>query len=101
MKAKQTISHTGEFVRTLIWSFLFIGLAAAAPEADSVASARALAMAGKRPAALELLEKRLSEEPADSDARTLRGIVLSWDGRYDEARLDLEGVLARHRDNGD
>jgi YaiO family outer membrane protein len=88
-------------VRTLIWSLLFAALAAAAPAPDAVASARALAVAGNRPAALELLEKRLTEEPADSDARTLRGIVLSWDGRYDEARRDLEAVLARRHDDGD
>jgi len=88
-------------VRTLFLFVLCAGLSAAAPVADAVAAARGLATGGKRPEALQLLEKRLAEEPADADARTLHGIVLSWDGRYDEARRDLEVVLARHRDYGD
>ncbi|HYW46354.1 MAG TPA: YaiO family outer membrane beta-barrel protein [Bryobacteraceae bacterium] len=88
-------------MRALFLSMVCAGLAVAAPAADAVATARGLATGGKRPEALELLEKRLAEEPADADARTLHGIILSWDGRYDEARRDLEAVLARHRDYGD
>lgn len=66
-----------------------------------VAKARTLATTGHRPEALELLNQRLTERPADSDARVLRGVILSWDGHYDEARQDLEMVLAGHRDHGD
>lgn len=72
----------------------------AEPE-DPVAEARKLATTGHRPEALEMLNKRLAEKPTDSDARTLRGVILSWEGRYDEARSDLENVLAQHRDHGD
>jgi hypothetical protein len=87
-------------VRTLLLTVLCAVMAAAAPAADTVATARGLA-GGQRPEALQLLEQRLSEEPADSGARTLHGIILCWDGRYDEARWDLEAVLAHHRDYGD
>ena len=72
----------------------------AEPE-DPVAEARQLATSGHRPEALEMLNQRLAAKPADSDARTLRGVILSWEGRYDEARADLEYVLAVHRDHGD
>jgi YaiO family outer membrane protein len=68
---------------------------------DPVAEARKLATSGHRPEALEMLNQRLAEKPTDSDARTLRGVILSWEGRYDEARADLAYVLAVHRDHGD
>lgn len=77
-----------------------IGSTAPEPQ-DLVATARKLATSGHRPEALALLNKRLEEKRTDSDARTLRGIILSWDGHYDEARRDLEMVLAGHRDHGD
>ena len=85
------------------WFLLIIGaaLAAVAPAADTVAAARGLATSGKRPEALQILEQRLAQDPSDAEARTLRGIILSWDGSYDDARRDLEAVLERHRDYGD
>ncbi len=67
----------------------------------SVAEARARALGGKRIEALRMLDEILREDPVDSDALTLRGTVLSWEGRFDEARRDLEQVLARKRDHGD
>jgi len=74
----------------------------ASPENEGVvAKARRLATTGHRPEAIELLNQRLTERPTDSDARVLRGVILSWDGHYDEARRDLEMVLAGHRDHGD
>ncbi|HSN67929.1 MAG TPA: YaiO family outer membrane beta-barrel protein, partial [Thermoanaerobaculia bacterium] len=42
---------------------------------------------------LTLLEARLAEAPEDGDARTLYGIVLSWDARYDDARRELRRVI--------
>lgn len=48
-----------------------------------------------------MLEARLAAEPSDDDARLLHGLVLSWDGRYDEARQDLAAVVARHPDYRD
>ncbi|HLK47573.1 MAG TPA: YaiO family outer membrane beta-barrel protein [Bryobacteraceae bacterium] len=68
---------------------------------DVVATARQLATGGHRAEALEMLDKRLAEKRTDSDARVLRGVILSWEGRYDDARRDLEMVLAQHRDHGD
>lgn len=43
---------------------------------------------------LAILETHLAATPADVDARTLYGLMLSWDGRYDEARRELSRVLA-------
>ncbi len=48
-----------------------------------------------------MLAKRLAESPQDTDARTLYGTVLSWDGNYPEARKQLEQVLAASPGNGD
>lgn len=68
---------------------------------DAVSTARSLASRGDRSAALLVLDERLAEKPTDSDARVLRGIILSWEGRYDEARKDLETVLAQSPGHGD
>ena len=42
-----------------------------------------------------MLEKRLAEAPGDVDARLVYGLVLSWEGRYDEARVALRQVLTQ------
>lgn len=63
--------------------------------------ARRLAAEGKRGEALELLDRHLAAQPRDHDARTLRGTVLSWERRFDEARRDLGHVLDTNRDNAD
>src|SRR4051794_28479945 len=64
-----------------------------APEPqDPVRAARELATSGHRAEALLLLDQRLAEKPSDSDARVLRGVILSWESRYDEARGDLQQV---------
>jgi YaiO family outer membrane protein len=68
---------------------------------DVVSAARKLATTGRRAEALQMLDQRLAEKRTDSDARVLRGVILSWEGRYDDARRDLEMVLAQHRDHGD
>ena len=70
---------------------------------DPVAQARQLAFSGKehRGEALTMLQARLSEDPTDSDARVLYGIVLSWEGRYNESRDELKQVLAASPDHGD
>lgn len=65
--------------------------APAAVAQETVSRARELATAGHRVEALTMLEAHLASNPADNDARTLYGIVLAWEGRYEEARA----VLAR------
>ncbi len=72
-------------------------------DVDVVAKARNLSRQGKeyRGEALKLLEDRLAERPTDGDARTLYGVVLSWEGRYDESREQLSRVLARNPDHSD
>jgi YaiO family outer membrane protein len=42
-----------------------------------------------------MLETHLNEAPRDVDARLLYGLVLSWEGRYDEARPALQQVLTQ------
>ena len=70
---------------------------------DPVSQARQLAFSGKehRGQALTMLQGYLSEDPTDSEARVLYGIVLSWEGRYDESRQELKQVLAAKPDHGD
>jgi tetratricopeptide (TPR) repeat protein len=61
-----------------------------------LAQGRELATSGHRPEAIVFLQKRLEVQPGDSDARLLLGLVLSWDGQYDEARREIEAVLMGH-----
>jgi YaiO family outer membrane protein len=79
-----------------------VGAAAALPPIqDVLAQARQLATSGQRAAAVTLLQERLTAAPDDFDARTLLGIVLSWEGRYADARLELRRVLAERPEYGD
>src|SRR5258707_7831187 len=66
----------------------------ASPDEDVLTQARRLATSGHRAEALVMLHSRLAERPSDLDCRTLYGTILSWEGRYDEAREGLEQVLA-------
>ena len=72
-----------------------------AGQSDAVPRARALAIAGERAQAITLLQDAVAATPGNSDARVLLGTVLSWDGRYDEARRELETVLATDPTHGD
>jgi YaiO family outer membrane protein len=82
---------------------LIVASAALGFSEDALSQARALAYSGKdqRDAALDLLRQHLTQEPDDTDARVFFGIVLSWQGRYGEAREQLSQVLAKHPDHGD
>jgi len=71
------------------------------PAATDVARARELSTTGHRDEAIRLLEDRLSQNPTDTDARTLLGTIFSWEGRYDEARTQLEMVLTDNPTHGD
>lgn len=93
-----------KFVVGLLVLLLPVGAVALTDGAgDPVGQARKLAYSGKehRAQALTMLKARLTEDPNDSDARVLYGIVLSWEGRYDESREELKQVLAASPDNGD
>lgn len=84
---------------------LLAGLAYALPAVadDEVSRARVLAFSGAqhRSEALSLLQARLVKVPDDGDALTLYGTILSWEGRYDEARQALQKVLDRNPDHAD
>jgi YaiO family outer membrane protein len=71
----------------------------AAPEL--LAEVRALDKEGDRKGALRILSWHLEASPDDTDARTLYGTMLSWEGRYDEARAELGKVLAASPGHGD
>src|SRR5262245_5344696 len=82
--------------------FALLALPAAASEQeDTIAQARTLATTGRRAEALRLLTERLKSSPGDTDARTLYGIVSSWEGRWDQARDQLVQVLTIHPNHGD
>ena len=67
--------------------------AAGQPAGDVRTQARSAAIAGRRTEAVSMLETHLADYPRDADARLLLGVVLSWDGKYDEARKELRQVL--------
>ena len=71
-----------------------------AGQSDVLTEARGMAFAGQRAESIKLLEDSLKTSP-NGDARVLLGTVLSWEGRYDEARRELEGVLAGNPTHGD
>jgi YaiO family outer membrane protein len=68
---------------------------------DTIVAARKSALSGDRRHALQLLAHRLEESPSDTDARTLYGTVLSWDGNLQQARTELQRVLQESPHNGD
>ncbi len=60
---------------------------------DVRAAARSAAIAGRRDEAVTMLESHLEDSPRDADARLLLGVVLSWDGKYEDADRELRRVL--------
>ena len=76
-----------------LMSIAFTLLLQGANDGDILARARELATSKHRPGALDLLEKHLEKSSNDVDARLLYGLILSWEGRYDEAREQLGRVL--------
>ena len=87
-------------VRSLVLTLVCCGLFAAAASAqdDVIKRARAAAAAGHRDQAISLLQDHLKSLPADVDARLILGLVMSWDGKYDDARRELSQVLAQTPD---
>jgi YaiO family outer membrane protein len=87
------------------WAAALVILLSAGPlfaqQDDLIVRARFLATHKQVPEALELLSNQIREHPRDVDARLLYGLVLSWEGRYDEARSALNVVLETHPDYTD
>jgi YaiO family outer membrane protein len=83
---------------SIAFLYLFLCSVSAAAQDDVIARARAAADAGNRPAGLAVLETHLAAAPRDVDARLVYGLILSWEGRYDEARTALMVVLAQAPD---
>ena len=82
-------------MRSLVLALLcgVVFAAAAFAQDNVIARARALAAAGNRAAAISILQDHLKTTPNDVDARLIYGLVLSWDGKYDDARRELTQVL--------
>jgi YaiO family outer membrane protein len=76
--------------------FVFLAATVRADDDDILTRARALATSQQRGKALAMLEDYLTQHPGDTDARLLYGLVLSWEGQYDHARLALQNVLEAH-----
>jgi YaiO family outer membrane protein len=68
---------------------------------DVVTRARGLAGADQRGEAIALLQESVAVSPRNSDARVFLGTLLSWEGRYAEARTELEAVLTESPTHGD
>lgn len=79
---------------------MFVAVHAFAQD-DPVVTARRLARSGNRAEALAILEQRLAVAPRDTDARTLYGTILSWNGDYQRARRELQLVLLQDPGNAD
>ena len=79
----------------LIFIAVILVARTASAQNDVIAIARATHSSGQRPQALALLQGHLTSAPRDVDARLVYGLMLSWDGRYDEARAELERVLTQ------
>jgi YaiO family outer membrane protein len=75
---------------------LSVGVAVA--QDDVIERARAAAADGRRAEGLAILETHLKSSQNDVDARLVYGLILSWDGKYDEARTALNQVLAQTPD---
>jgi YaiO family outer membrane protein len=89
------------FRRTRLGAVLAMVVCVAVPldgQEDVLTRARGLAVAGQRGDAIALLEVLSA---GNADARVLLGTVLSWEGRYAEARQALEAVLADNPTHGD
>jgi YaiO family outer membrane protein len=56
-------------------------------------NARRLVDAKRPDQAISLLDKHLQEHPEDVDALLLRGLICSWESRWDEGRKNLRAVL--------
>ena len=67
----------------------------AADAGDVIRQARELSSQKHRDKALRLLEDFL-EDSEDGDVRLVYGLMLSWDGKYDQARRELKTVLLEH-----
>jgi YaiO family outer membrane protein len=77
-----------------IW-LLLLAWSPARAEEDLLTHARTLATSHYREEALDLLAARLGEHPTDVDARLLYGLILSWEGRWDDAREALKQAVAQ------
>lgn len=102
VKQVNRVFVAGATVLALLW-LAHVPALAEGTEDDPVAHARQLAYSGKehRGEALAILKTHLEKESDDSEARVLYGIVLSWQGQYDEARQQLKQVLAGNPTHAD
>jgi YaiO family outer membrane protein len=63
------------------------------PPPTVLTSARQLVGSRQPDQAISLLDKHLAEHPNDVDALLLRGLICSWESRWEEGRRNLRTVL--------
>jgi len=88
-------------IAALLAALLCTAVPLHAAQDDVLAKARGLAVKGQRAEAVLLLRDTVGHTPGDSDARVLLGTILSWEGQFDEARQQLDVVLAGSPTHGD
>lgn len=79
----------------LIWAVFGAGALFAEDAEDVIRKARDLSAAKHRGQAIELLKDFL-EQSEDGDVRLVYGLMLSWDGKFEQARRELKTVLLEH-----
>lgn len=89
----RTAGHAGWRRAAIVGSFVLLAVPAGAQTGDIRTQARSAALSGHRTEAVSMLQTHLVASPRDVDARLLLGVVLSWDGAYEQARKELQDVL--------
>ena len=85
----------------LLIIFATVLRATSEPGDDLLGRARELATNHMRPEAIAMLKDHLREHPRMWMRGCYAGLILSWEGRYNEAREQLKRVLATHPDYDD
>ena len=79
-------------MRTIVLSLLLVATSFA--QVDNILARGRLLFGQDQPIkAVSLLNEYLNDNPGDSDARVLLGLICSWDKRYDEGRKAFQTVL--------
>ncbi len=86
------------YIASLLLLFISIGsaqdLALNDQTTPSYENAYGLAYEGNHKSAKDILIKVIAEKPDDSKARVLLGNTYSWDGEYDQARIEFNKVTS-------
>ena len=93
-------SKLSQSMRMLILTLL-LSITGYAQVDDTLTQARSLFSKDHPKEAIALLNDHLKDQPGDTDARVLLGLICSWDKRWDEGRRAFSTVLASDPDYKD